>query len=70
MGEKALTFVPAPLPPRSPIGWMPDLRTQFDRALPALRRIDSVSSLLPHTARFRYAGYIEIRTRGTEPPGR
>jgi len=33
VGEKAQAFVPAPLPPRPPIDWTPELRGKFDRAL-------------------------------------
>ncbi len=53
-GEKARAFVPAPLPPRPPIDWTPELRGKFDRALLALGRLDSVSTLLPDTSLFLY----------------
>ena len=53
-GEKALAFVPAPLPPRPPIDWTPELRSKFDQALLALGRLDSVSTLLPDTSLFLY----------------
>ena len=33
VGEKAQAFVPAPLPPRPPIDWTPELRSKFDQAL-------------------------------------
>jgi len=46
-GEKIQAFVPAPLPPRPPIEWTPELRGKFDQALLALGRLDSVSTLLP-----------------------
>ena len=42
-GEKAQAFVPAPLPPRPPIDWTPELRGKFDQALPPLWRLDSVT---------------------------
>ena len=53
-GEKARAFVPAPLPPRPPIDWTPELRSKFDQALLALGRLDSVSTLLPDTSLFLY----------------
>lgn len=52
--EKAQAFVPAPLPPRPPIAWTPELRGKFDQALLALGRLDSVSTLLPDTSLFLY----------------
>ncbi len=54
VGEKVRAFVPAPLPPRPPIDWTPELRGKFDQALLALGRLDSVSTLLPDTALFLY----------------
>ncbi|MDD2318238.1 MAG: Fic family protein [Desulfobacterales bacterium] len=54
VGEKAQAFVPAPLPPRPPIDWTPELRSKFDQALLALGRLDSVSALLPDTSLFLY----------------
>jgi cell filamentation protein, protein adenylyltransferase len=54
VGEKAQAFVPAPLPPRPPINWTPELRGKFDQALLALGRLDSVSILLPDTSLFLY----------------
>jgi Fic family protein len=54
VGEKAQAFVPAPLPPTSPIEWSPELREKFDQALLALGRLDSVSVLLPDTSLFLY----------------
>ena len=54
VGEKAQAFVPAPLPPRPPIHWTPELRSKFDQALLALGRLDSVSTLLPETSLFLY----------------
>lgn len=54
VGEKAQAFVPAPLPPVPPIDWTPELRCKFDKALLALGRLDSVSTLLPDTSLFLY----------------
>ena len=54
VGEKAQAFVPAPLPPRPPINWTPELRIKFDQAHLALGRLDSVSTLLPDTSLFLY----------------
>jgi len=54
VGEKAQAFVPAPLPPRPPIDWTPELHSKFDQALLALGRLDSVSTLLPDTSLFLY----------------
>ena len=53
-GEKARAFVPAPLPPRPPIDWTPELRSKFDQAWLSLGRLDSVSTLLPDTSLFLY----------------
>jgi Fic family protein len=53
-GEKSKAFVPAPLPPRPPIDWTPQLRIKFDQALLALGRLDGVSTLLPDTSLFLY----------------
>ena len=54
VSEKAQAFVPAPLPPRPPIEWTPELRNKFDQALLALGRLDSISTLLPDTSLFLY----------------
>jgi len=54
VGEKVQAFVPAPLPPRPSIDWTPELRSNFDQALLALGRLDSVSTLLPDTTLFLY----------------
>ncbi len=53
-GERVQAFVPAPLPPRPPISWTPELRVKFDRALIELGRLDSVAALLPDTSLFLY----------------
>jgi Fic family protein len=52
--ERAQAFVPAPLPPRPPVDWTPDLQSKFDQALLALGRLDSVSTLLPGSSLFLY----------------
>ena len=54
IGEKVQAFVPAPLPPKPSIDWVPDLRDKFDNALMALGRLDSASKLLPDTSLFLY----------------
>ncbi|MFC1524032.1 Fic family protein [Thermodesulfobacteriota bacterium] len=52
VGEKAQAFVPAPLPPRPPVDWTPELRSKFDQAWLTLGRLDSVTRLLPETSLF------------------
>ncbi len=54
VGEEVRAFVPFALPPDPPILWSPELRTRFDRALLALGRLDSVSTLLPNTSLYLY----------------
>jgi len=54
VGEKVQAFMPAPLPPKPPIDWVPELRDKFDHALMALGRLDSASTLLPDTSLFLY----------------
>ena len=54
VGEKAQAFVPAPLPPKPPIEWTPELRSKFDQALLALGRLDSISAFLPDISLFLY----------------
>jgi len=54
VGEEAQAFVPAPLPPRPPIEWTPELRSKFDQALLALGRLDSISTFLPDISLFLY----------------
>jgi Fic family protein len=54
VGEQAEAFVPAPLPPRPPVDWTPELHSKFDQALVALGRLDSVSTLLLETSIFLY----------------
>jgi Fic family protein len=46
--------VPAPLPPKPPLEWSPELRGKFDAALLELGRLDAVAGLLPDTALFLY----------------
>ena len=54
VGEEAKAFVPAPLPPKPPIEWTPELRGKFDQALLALGRLDSISTFLPDISLFLY----------------
>ena len=54
VGEEARAFVPAPLPPKPPIEWTPELRTKFDQALLALGRLDGISTFLPDISLFLY----------------
>ena len=54
VGENSQAFVPAPLPPRPPVDWTPELRSKFDQALLSLGRLDSVSALLPDTSLLLY----------------
>ena len=54
VGEMVQAFIPAPLPPEPAIDWSPKLREKFDRALLALGRLDSVSTLLPETSLLLY----------------
>lgn len=55
VSETVKAFVPAPLPPSPAIDWTADLREQYDQALLALGRLDSVSLLLPETSLFLYS---------------
>lgn len=52
VGEKCRAFVPDPLPPKPPLQITPKLQDAIDRALLALGRLDSVSTLLPDTSLF------------------
>ncbi len=54
VGEKARAFIPAPLPPKPPIEWTPELRGKFDQALLSLGRLDSISTFLPDISLFLY----------------
>jgi PIN domain nuclease of toxin-antitoxin system len=45
-------LVPNAFPPVPPVAWNPQLREQFDGALLALGRLDSVSTLLPDASLF------------------
>lgn len=54
VGEKVNAFIPDSLPPTPPVEWTSVLREKFDKALLALGRLDSVSSLLPDTSLFLY----------------
>jgi len=53
-GEIARAFVPAALPPSPALDWSDGLRETMDRALVAIGRLDSVSTLLPDTHLFLY----------------
>lgn len=52
--ENCRAFVPYPLPPKPPLELDPAVRELEDRALLALGRLDSVSTLLPDTSLFLY----------------
>ena len=52
--ERVEAFLPHALPPSPPLELSGDLRDGLDRALLALGRLDSVSTLLPDTALFLY----------------
>ncbi len=47
-GETVRAFTPAPLPPRPPVAWTPDLRRRFDDALVAIGRLDAIGDFLPN----------------------
>src|SRR6266511_3735283 len=53
--EPCQAFVPAPLPPRPAIQWIPELRARFDAALLALGRLDAMTDLLPNAALVLYS---------------
>jgi Fic family protein len=53
--EAFKAFVPAPLPPRPAIDWIPALRGRFDEALLALGRLDAVTDLLPNAGLLLYS---------------
>ncbi|MGI9344759.1 MAG: Fic family protein [Gammaproteobacteria bacterium] len=53
-GEQVKAFVPAPLPPKPPIDWQPELTEKFHQALLALGRLDSMAVLLPDASLFLY----------------
>jgi len=53
-GERVRPFLPRPLPPEPGLSVDGELREEIDRALLALGRLDSVSTLLPDTALFLY----------------
>jgi len=52
--ERCRAFVPAPLLPNPPLEIDGELRDAIDRALIALGRLDSISTLLPDTSLFLY----------------
>jgi Fic family protein len=53
-GETVRSFVPHPLPPSPALEITPAIQERLDKALIALGRLDSVTSLLPDTALFLY----------------
>ncbi|MBN1128041.1 MAG: Fic family protein [Chitinispirillaceae bacterium] len=53
-GETVRAFVPHPLPPSPALEITPALQERLDKALIALGRLDSATSLLPDTALFLY----------------
>jgi len=53
-GETVRAFVPSPLPPQPPLAIDPGLRERLDRALLAVGRLDSITTLLPSTELFLY----------------
>jgi Fic family protein len=53
-GERVRAFVPFPLPPVPPLSIDDALRERLDRALVALGRLDSVTTILPDPALFLY----------------
>jgi Fic family protein len=53
--ERFRAFVPAPLPPESPIAWSSALRRRFDEALLALGRLDALTAHLPNAALLLYS---------------
>jgi Fic family protein len=53
--EPVQAFLPRALPPNPPLDFDPTIREALDRALLALGRLDSISSLLPDTDLFLYS---------------
>jgi Fic family protein len=54
-GEAIRAFVPRPLPPEPSLVLQGPIQSLLERALLALGRLDSVSTLLPDTGLFLYA---------------
>lgn len=54
VGEKCQAFIPYPLPPNPQLKLDGDINEMEDKALLALGRLDSVSTLLPDTSLFLY----------------
>jgi len=54
-GVQARAFLPAPLPPQPPLTIDSALRSQLDRSLLALGRLDSIATLLPNPELFLYS---------------
>ncbi|MBN2207735.1 MAG: Fic family protein [Candidatus Coatesbacteria bacterium] len=53
-GEECRAFVPDPLPPNPPLQINSDLQDVIDRALLALGRLDTITTLLPDPSLFLY----------------
>jgi Fic family protein len=71
VGEPVRAFVPAPLPPKPPVEWMPALRRRFDDALVALGRLDAITALLPNASLLLYSfvrkeAVLSSQIEGTE----
>jgi Fic family protein len=54
VSEPARAFVPAPLPPKPPIEWLPGLRARFDEAMLTLGRLDNAAATLPRASLLLY----------------
>jgi Fic family protein len=54
-GETVRAFLPSPLPPAPPLDLSAPLQVLLERALLALGRLDSLTTLLPDTSLFRYS---------------
>ena len=51
-GDTFRAFVPAPLPPKPAIGWTPERRARYDRALLALGRLQGIPDFAPEISTF------------------
>jgi len=70
-GERVRAFVPAPLPPDPPLALDSNLQQALERALLALGRLDSLTTLLPDTSLFLYSyvrkeAVLSSRIEGTQ----
>jgi Fic family protein len=54
-GETVRAFLPRPLPPEPPLVLQGPIQPLLERALLALGRLDSISTLLPETDLFLHA---------------